>query len=67
MVDQEVHHCLRHTKVEREGERKQAEQMVENKDARLPGDCFVPQMAGLEFDPPDGRACRSIELLKCKL
>lgn len=69
MVDQEVHHCLRHTEVERgvERERKQTEQMVENKDVRLPGDCVVPQMVGLEFDPPGGHACRSIELLKCKL
>lgn len=40
-------------------ERKQTEQMVENKDARWPGDCVAPQMGGgVEFDPPGGCACR---------
>lgn len=42
-------------------EGKQTEQM-ENKAARWPGDCVVPQKEGLEFDPPGGWACCTIEL-----
>lgn len=41
--------------------------MVENKEARWPGDCVVPQMEGLEFDPTGGRVCPRIELLKYEL